>query len=248
MKNLYAAVAVASLAVAACAAIGLDRSAEAFGLYNLNSISVQGTALTSVQPDLLIVTLGVETRNDTAIEALWSNSILMNSTVTAILATGVTEDEISTSQFNIRPVYGDYIEETNERPLIGYDVANALSIKTTNLEIAPDIIDAAVAAGTNRVNSVHFTLSPELESEIRESLIADAVLNAKAKAETALAPLDYEITGVRSIMLSEYGIPYYEFSGMESVRAQSMPRTQFFTSDQEISTNVDVTFTISKKL
>lgn len=49
-----------------------------------NIISVTGTATTSVEPDLLIVTFGVETQEITAKESLDANTQLMNSTITVI--------------------------------------------------------------------------------------------------------------------------------------------------------------------
>ena len=56
-------------------------------------------------------------------------------------------------------------------------------VETKNLDSAADIIDGGVSAGANRVDSVYFTLSPEKQLQVKDGLIADAVLNAKTKAE-----------------------------------------------------------------
>ena len=116
----------------------------------------------------------------------------------SIKSIGISEDEISTSRFNIHPVYGRYNEQTGESPLIGYRVTNTISVETTNLNAAADIIDNGVAAGANRVDSVYFTLSPDKQIQVKDGLIADAVLNAKTKAENALTPLNHKIIGVSS--------------------------------------------------
>ena len=113
-------------------------------------ISVTGTATSSVEPDLLVIQFGVEIQEDTAREALESNSLLMNGVVDSIKSIGISEDEISTSRFNIHPVYGRYNEQTGESPLIGYRVTNTISVETTNLNAAADIIDNGVAAGANQ--------------------------------------------------------------------------------------------------
>ncbi len=71
-------------------------------------ISVTGTATASVEPDLLVITFGVETQEKTAKQSLESNSQIMTSVVTAIQSVGITEDELSTSRLNIFPVYDSY--------------------------------------------------------------------------------------------------------------------------------------------
>ncbi|MBI3253718.1 MAG: SIMPL domain-containing protein, partial [Nitrosopumilales archaeon] len=82
--------------------------------------------------------------------------------------------------------------------------------------------------------------------EINDSLIAQAVLNAKSKAEKALAPLDHKIIGVKAVSLSEFGmpspIPYYTAGYDESAALKAS--TPVFSSDQEVSTTANVIFVI----
>ncbi len=126
-------------------------------------ISVTGTATSSVEPDLLVIQFGVETQEKTAKQAFESNSQMMNSMVDAITAVGITEDELSTSRMNISPVYDYYNEPNGKRTqeLIGYRVSNILKVETNQLDSAADIIDSAVSAGANRIDSVFFSLSPQ---------------------------------------------------------------------------------------
>ena len=215
-------------------------------------ISVTGTATSSVNPDLLVIQFGVEIQEKTAREALESNSSLMSSVVDSIKAVGITEDEISTSRFNINPVYGRYDEVTGQSPLVGYRVTNTISVETTNLGSAADIIDSAVASGANRVDSVYFTLSPEKQTQIKDGLIADAILNAKTKAENALAPLNHEIIGVKSISLSEFGIPppiplFYGDVAMAESASSFKASTPVFSSDQDVTTTASVIFLIGNR-
>lgn len=212
-------------------------------------ISVTGTASTSVEPDLLIVTFGVETQEKTAKQALEKNSQLMNFVVSAIQDVGISEDELSTSRFNIQPVYDSYRDEAGRytQELIGYRVSNSISVETTNLGLAADIIDSAVGVGANRVDSIYFTLSPEKQLQIKDDLIGKAVLNAKSKAENALAPLNHQIIGVKAVSLSEFGMPppmpmfRADFAMAESVGATPTP---VFSSEQDVSTTASVIFLI----
>ena len=65
------------------------------------TISVTGMAMTSVSPDLLTVSLGIETQGITASEALSANSEKMNNVVQSLKSIGIEESEISTSSLNI---------------------------------------------------------------------------------------------------------------------------------------------------
>ena len=67
-------------------------------------ISVTGTAISSVEPDLVNISFGVEIQEKTAIDALTANSELMSKVIASIKQVGITDSEISTSQFNIYPV------------------------------------------------------------------------------------------------------------------------------------------------
>ena len=78
-------------------------------------ISVTGTATTSVEPDLLVITFGVETQEKTAKEALFANSESMTAIVSTIQSIGISEDEISTSRISIYPIYDSYRDPVTEK-------------------------------------------------------------------------------------------------------------------------------------
>ncbi|MGH1566842.1 MAG: SIMPL domain-containing protein [Nitrosopumilus sp.] len=168
-------------------------------------ISVTGTVTTSVDPDLLVITFGVETQEITAKDALDTNSKTMNDIIEVVQSTGVLEDDISTSRFNIYPVYEGYEDPIVKRwkqELTGYKVTNTITVDPVKLNLAADIIDSGVTSGANRVDNASFTLSQEKHLELKDELIEKAIINAKTKAENALSPLDYSITGVKAISLS----------------------------------------------
>jgi len=217
------------------------------------TISVTGTATTSVEPDLLVITFGVETQEVTAKQALDVNSQTMTGIIDAIKLTGITEDEINTSRFNIYPVYEGYEDPTTKRwkqDLTGYQVTNTITVETANLALAADIIDGAVTAGANRVDNVSFELSPEKYMQLKDDLIEKAIVNAQTKAENALRPLDYSITGVKAVSLSEFGgfpppLPMFGMAFDQSIeRSFASSPTPVFSSEQDVSTTTNVIFLI----
>ena len=97
-------------------------------------ISVTGVATSVVDPDLLIITFGVETQEPTAKAAFTKNSESMNGIVSAIRAIGISDDDLSTSQLSIYPVYESYKEDDRYRQeLVGYSVTNTLTVETRQL-------------------------------------------------------------------------------------------------------------------
>ncbi len=212
------------------------------------TISVSGLATSSVKPDQLNISFGVETQEKTAKGALDSNSLLMNNIISAIKKAGITESEIVTSSFNIHPVYESYEDKITGRwtqEIVGYGVSNIVTVQTSKLDSAATIIDNAVNAGVNRVDSVYFSLSSTTQSKLKDDLLEKAIINAKTRAEKALKPLDYQIIGVKHISLDEFVVPYptplYAEMAMDKVSRGSTP---VFSSDQEISTSAQVVFII----
>ena len=215
------------------------------------TITVTGTATSSIDPDLLRIQFGVEVQSKTAKEAIDANAVAMNDIVNAVKKLGIPEDELSTSSFNIFPVYDSITDPKTgvyvRSELVGYRVSNILTVETTKLSMAGNIIDAATQAGANRVDGVSFTLSPQKQLSVQDDLIGNAVENAKAKAEKALATLDQKIIGVKYVSLSDFGyppppIPYYSaYSKADAGEAMSTP---IFSSDQDVTTTVSVVFLI----
>ena len=215
------------------------------------TISVTGSATAFSNPDTLIVVLGVESEAQTANESLLKNSNLLNSVILSLTNSGISEDDIQTSNFRIYPLY-DSIKDSNDnykQILIGYRVSNILSIQTDKIDSAGNIIDNAVSSGANRVDNVSFQLSDDKLEKIADDLIADAINDATQKAEKALVPLKQKIVGVKSVLIHDDMMPYYDspmrasFDGF----AESMKSAPIMSGDEEIRTDVSVVFYISQE-
>ena len=212
------------------------------------TISVTGSATSSSSPDTLVVILGVESEAKTANESLSKNSKSLNSVISSLSNSGISKDSIQTSNFTIYPLY-EWSDVKDEQILIGYRVSNILSIQTDKIDSAGDIIDSAVSSGANRVDNVSFQLSDDRLQKISDDLIADAINDAKQKAEKALVPLKQKIVGVKSVVLHDNMMPYYDspmrasFDGF----AESMKSAPILSGDEEIRTNVSVVFYISQE-
>lgn len=206
-----------------------------------------GSATSSVMPDLVTVQFGVDTEDKTAQGAISSNSQMMNTVVSAVENLGISKDEISTAGFSIYPVYEDSVPDPktgiHKSILTGYRASNTLYVKSSKLEMAGTIVDTAVGVGANRVDNISFSLSPDKQQTIQDDLLSHAVLNAKSRAEKAIDPLGQKIIGVKMVSLSDSYVPSPVYYGA-SLAEKSTP---IFTSNQQVTTTVNVTFLIDDK-
>ena len=216
------------------------------------TISVSGSSTISSNPDTLIIVLGVESEAKTANDSLSQNSDSLNSVISALTNSVISEDDIQTSNFSIYPLY-DSIKDSDgnwQQILNGYRVSNILLIQTDKINSAGDIIDAAVSSGANRVDNISFQLSDDKLQKISDDLIANAINDATQKAEKALVPLNQKIVGVKSVVIHDNAIPYYDSpmrASFDGFAESSMKSAPIMSGDEEITTNVSVVFYISQQ-
>src|SRR3954470_23511545 len=81
--------------------IGLLNNPQGYAqsIQNNSTLSVSGTATMKTNPDRVTVSFGVETANTTASLALMSNSEITNKVLNILKASGVHENETTTSSF-----------------------------------------------------------------------------------------------------------------------------------------------------
>ncbi len=223
--------------------------AEPSPLTAQRTLTVSGSAIAQVAPDLVVVRFGVEIQQKTTHAALSGNAETMQKVIDALHHAGISEDEISTSQFNIQAIYDSQKSPGTGRRtqiLAGYRVSNFIHVETYKLDLVATIIDTAVGAGVNRVEAVRFSLSPAVLADLQEGLIEQAVLNARSKAEKALAPLDYVITGIQQMSLSNFLFAPPPYADSRRVEMAMSAPTQIFASEQDVRSTVNVTFLIGE--
>ena len=175
-----------------------------------SGISVNGSGLASGAPDIAVLSLGVESTEDTAAEARSAAAEAMQNVLEVLEEAGVDSADIQTRHFNISPRYQgvevercdeeeDEGEETTEiakdrtcytvweSRLIGYSVSNQASVKIRSLDNVGSIIDdtAEAAGDLVRINGISFSIDdPQpLHDEARTNAVADMKRKAEMLAE-----------------------------------------------------------------
>ena len=171
-------------------------------------IWVSGQGTVSLEPDLALLNIGVESMKRTVAEARDEASRAMDAILKILSAKGVADRDIQTRSFNISPRYEfrEVIDEgfrTNRQVLVGYQVSNTVAIKIRDLDATGDIIDDVVAAGGDvlRINGISFTVdNPKpFMTELREAAVKDALAKAEHFAQLTSVALG------RLVFISESG-------------------------------------------
>jgi uncharacterized protein len=212
------------------------------GISNIShTLSVTGSATTTVKPDKVILSLGVQTTNNTAKTALDTNSKSMNTVLEALLAAGVKQNETSTSSFSISPNY-NYSQGRNI--ITGFTVTNSIQVESSKIANVSKWLDSAISAGTNTVNSIDFTLSDKKLAEIKNGLIKLAIDDARNKANFAASALGLKVMGVRSITVNEVAsTPQPMPFGLQKLSVPAPAGgTPIISGQQQVSESVSITF------
>jgi len=147
-------------------------------------LTVSGTGVVTLAPNLLTLTLDVTTTGGSTAVALSANDAASTAILKALSEGGVAAKDISTTNLSIQPKYS----ETGS-VVIGYSVDDTVVAKIRKLATAGTVIDAAVTAGGNatRINGLTFSLTNPAHAQDRARTLAvhEAVGHAKALATAA---------------------------------------------------------------
>ena len=154
------------------------------------TIALTGHAEVKTAPDMAVVNLGVFSQGATAKAALEANTKNMSGLMAVLKAAGIDDKDIQTANFSVGPRY-DNSSNNNPPKVIGYNVSNSVVVTVHKLDDLGGILDKAVGAGSNQIDSMSFTVSDpqELQDQARKSAVQDAQRKAALMAEAAGAKL-----------------------------------------------------------
>jgi uncharacterized protein YggE len=206
-------------------------------------IVVNASGEVRVAPDRATIQVGVQSRATTAAEAAAQNSRKQRAVIDAIRARGIPAEQIGTLGFNVVPETR-YDREGQQAPrTTSYLVSNVVSVDVRKIDLVGPVIDAALAAGANQINSLSFGISSA--DSARRAALASAVSKARADAEVmaraaggTLGPLielhamEAYVPSPRAVALESLKVTAAADAvpieaGQETVRATVMARWQF---------------------
>lgn len=207
----------------------------------LGDITMPGQAQMETTPDLIVISLRIESRDSSAETAKNHVATIIERVIRALKQLGLVDKEIETMGYNIQPQY----EWQNKKQIFkGYLVSCSLAITVKDTDTAGKAIDASVNAGA-LINSINFQLSQEKQDAIKKQLLTEATLNAKEKANDVMVALGQHLGRATSVSMNAEYQPYKYLSGDQvySMSVDSVPTT-VMSKDLTVSVTVTIAFEI----
>ena len=204
------------------------------------TVTVSGTGRAMLTPDRFSFTVGVQTVAPTVDDAVAENNQRVSSVIAALKRAGAADKDIQTSNFNIYPQQ-EYGEGKTLPRILGYQVNNSITVRSTKINDAGKLLGVAIGAGVNNASGLNFEVADPARG--RDQGLKAAFDDAKAKA-TILAQAAGRTLG-RALQINEGGqqnvpppMPMRAMA-MEARVAQDVPVQ---AGTQELTFTVSATF------
>jgi hypothetical protein len=217
------------LVAAAVAGVARPEGAEAVDgtPATQDSVTVSGSASVSAIPNRAQLSLGVDSRADTARGALSANAKEMRRVIDAVRAAGGRD--ISTQSVSLSPQLGE------NGAVTGYAAGNVV-VATVDLGRAGAVIDAAVEAGANQVYGP--VMSSSDQAKLYGQALEGAVSDARERAEILATAAGRSLGKVTTIVESGG----YQPVPMAQKVAFADSGTPVVAGAQETTASVSMTF------
>jgi len=161
-------------------------------------LTVTGFGEVRIAPDEATVRLGVTRQRETAQEAQEEVNQVAQEILSAVIQLGVRAEHIQTAELRLSPVYTTRRPGSSSEPrVVAYWASNMVSVRLENLALVGLVIDAAMKAGGNQLQGVHFALRNDLSA--KEQALKEAVQAASQKAKAISEALDVKIIEVLEV-------------------------------------------------
>ena len=196
----------ALLIAAAIVLIGIcsgGASAQVQQQGKLRLLTAFGDANVSIVPDQAEVRIGVETEAPTATQSRQENADRAQKLTAVLKSIGIPDNDIRTITYQINPVrrYDEKVQGLP--PIVGYQVQNIISVRTSKMDLVPSILDKSVGDGANRVDGINFIVKDDTTA--KQEVLRKAVAAARSNAQQMAAELGVKLDKVYSIQQGGVG-------------------------------------------
>jgi uncharacterized protein YggE len=178
---------------------------------NVRTLSVTGSGQAYLAPDIAYIYIGVHTEKQTAAEAVDENNSQTQKLIQAIRDFGIDAKDIRTTNFSIWPM--DQYDPASGKPTgeKTYAVDNTVYVTVRELDRLGDLLDTAVQAGANTVNSVQFDVADK-DAALKDARV-DAMKDAQTQAKELAEAAGLTLGEVQSINFADNQYPIFDGKG-----------------------------------
>jgi hypothetical protein len=149
------------------------------------TLSVSGNGTVYLTPDIAYIYIGVHNEDPAVATAVSNNNAQTQALVNALKNAGIAGEDIQTSNFS---VYTTYPVDKGGLPTVNaYAVDNQVYVTVRDLTKLGDLLNTAVSAGANNINSITFDVADKTAAmaQARTKAMANASSLATELAQTA---------------------------------------------------------------
>ena len=206
------------------------------------TITIGGTGTAYVAPDTAEITVGVVTEEADAARTHAENAAQTARVHNAVRALGVADRDIQTVHYDFSQRYD--MRDGSRNEVISYMAQNSVVITVRSLNNVGKIIDAALANGANRIDSLNFTASDT--SAAKNEALTDAVHGAKEKAQAVASALGVRLVRIANVYAdTQADMPRNEnYMPMMMAKGASAAATPIAPGELSVAATVNVTYVV----
>ncbi len=211
------------------------------------SLSVVGEAEKEIPSDEAKISIAIENIASDANTARKTNADKMDKIIYALKTSGLTNENMSTTSFEIKPNYD--VANDNYNKIISYTTTNKMLLTTSAHVNISFYVDLAVNNGANRVEQIEFTSSKKVLNENFNELLKEAFINGKQKAEALSTTAGFIVTGVKRVEIApdnEIMPPSFKIE-QNSLDTQKTS-TPIIPQDNRMTVTLPITFFIENQI
>jgi uncharacterized protein YggE len=190
---------------------------------NTNLLHVNGVGQYTVSPDIGELVLGIEADGKSAAEAQTRASAVLTAFIGQLKSIGIQSNEIKTVESSLNPVR-DYNGKPPYR-ILSYSAVQKVRVRVageSRLNLISRAVDLATTNSINRIESVQFSVSPDLNKEANRKALAIASDDALKTGQEVLTKMSLRLVKVKDIQLNSAPRNYPYPMPMMRAKAETM--------------------------
>ena len=206
-------------------------------------ISANGSSVIKAQPDLMSVSITIESRNPNAQTAQDKVSEISTKLLNELSNLGFETKDIELANYN---VYPEYDWNNGKQDLKGYVANQQLTIRLKDFERVSAVIDTASSSGA-LVSGINYELSSAKQNEYKAQALNEASEDARVKATSIASGFGKKLGRLVSVQSQDFNYyPYPLYARADTALGSNAEAQKAVVgvspSELDVSASVSATF------
>ena len=208
------------------------------------TLNVTGNGTVFLTPDIAYIYIGVHTDDPDLANGVSKNNTQAQALVDALKNAGIDGKDIQTSNFSVYSNANGGIDKMTGQAIpngMNYSVDNTVYVTVRDLTKMGKILNTAVGAGANSINSITFDVADKTKAMVQAR--QKAMTNASDLATELAKTAGLKLGEIQNVSYSENSpMPYYGMGGGGASAPNASVPIQ--PGQTQISVSVSVTYTV----